>query len=78
MGAEELIERLYSVMRQTLVQQCFLSLAELINIRLRNRKRIENYSTVNHAVQLLQKAKNIMVISGAGISRLSLLLDDDY
>ena len=35
---------------------------------LRKRHRLEQYNTVEDAVELLRNAKNIMVLSGAGIS----------
>lgn len=35
---------------------------------LRRRHKLEQYNTVDDAVELLAKAKNIMVLSGAGIS----------
>ncbi|KIM22826.1 hypothetical protein M408DRAFT_78366, partial [Serendipita vermifera MAFF 305830] len=38
------------------------------NHRLRNRARIENYKTVDDAINLLQSAQRVMVLTGAGIS----------
>lgn len=34
----------------------------------RTRKRLQQYHSINHAVELLKNAKNIVVLTGAGIS----------
>lgn len=41
----------------------------LIFVRLRNRERLESYESVADAVKLIWRAKKIMVLTGAGISK---------
>lgn len=43
-------------------------LGTAINRELNKRPRLEQYKTIDDAAMLLKKSKNIMVITGAGIS----------
>ena len=48
------------------------SLFELLGLamyrEMAKRRRLEQYDTIGDAVELLQKSKNVMVITGAGVS----------
>ncbi|KAI9800092.1 MAG: hypothetical protein M1825_004274 [Sarcosagium campestre] len=57
-----------SIFQRAPAKVCYQLLALGLNRELRNRTKLQEYNTVDDAVQLLDKSKNIMVITGAGIS----------